>query len=143
MIISSTEYASLLQNIARDVHTPRDAQVFCPHVEWLKPFGDFLLSRHLKGECEKFDCDDFSLDAIDEATKMFNRNDQIKGCGHTFGYAEVWIGLDGLNGVPGPGFHATNIVLCAGKLLYLFEPQTGLFTAYTPDLDCIISWVWM
>ena len=143
MIISSTEYAEILQPIAKSVHTPRDAQLFCPSVEWLKPFGEFLLEKHRQGKREKYDCDDFTLDAVVEATNAFNQNQQINDSGHSFGYVELWIGLDGLNGVPGPGFHATNIVLCSNRTIYLFEPQTGLFCPFDDGLDCVLSWVWM
>ena len=143
MIIGSTEYAEILQPISKSVHTPRDAKLFCPSPKWLPKFGAFLLDKHRQGKREKYDCDDFALDAVVEATNAFNQNKQIDDCGHSFGYVELWIGASGLNGLPGPGFHAENIVLCSDRVIYLFEPQTGLFTAWNSELDCMLSWVWM
>jgi hypothetical protein len=102
---------------------------------------------------EKFDCDDFADEAEIEATlaelaeyvigmvrglrakmsvkaavRSLVANPELQGCGVAFHYCEITL-REGrsLNGVPGPGRHATNLVRTPTGWFF-FEPQNSQLT---------------
>jgi hypothetical protein len=131
-----------------------DSRYYCPHVDWLKEFGRFLVYSKPQYEAEKSDCDDFSLWAKEQATEALRKNGKIKNCGHTFAMCGLTIGMglteDGVAtffGLGGPCAHAANIVRCSNGLWYFFEPQKGEYDLVSKMLDnnavsnCSIVWL--
>ena len=144
-----------------DVKIFRDANYFLPSREWLgNTFAPFLKSEfwayqraYIKS---KFDCEDFAFEAqleadidryvqsraakfaLKAATRSLVANSEIGDAGHAFLYVEV--GLypgKSLNGVAGPGGHATNLCLHPDGSATLFEPQNSFLTDAVQALDPI------
>lgn len=136
MILTSSKLVTELHELGvQIVANPRDAQFYCPEIEWLKKFGSYFskeIARH-PWIAEKFDCDDFSIRAIDRATESLVKAKNINDCGHTFCYACIEISGN-IFDVKGPATHAVNFVRCTDAWYY-FEPQRGQSLPLQPLLD--------
>ena len=126
------------------VEGPRDAMVMLPHREWLDEFGRYLEAGNPRYASGRWDCDDFAMRAVTEASLALAGQEGLE-CGHAFLVCTVVI-IEGceLNGVGG-GAHATNLVKCADGAWYFFEPQNGKVTEWKAAVDAIgeLSFAWV
>ena len=127
MILTADEYFSTILDCGfASVTVARDRRVFCPSLDWVREFGSWLVAHAKPYQAEKYDCDDFAEWGKVCATEALFQNVSITDAGHSFFIADVVIGSGcHLNGIPGPGVHATNACLGNDSILYLCEPQTG------------------
>ena len=132
MIIDSFAYRKELEDLGSTCNRPRDRNLFCPSLEWIKQFGFYLDGIRDLGQPEAWDCDDFSLWAVVEASKACHAAAVHQGfgnIGHTFCFMEVnlWGPMNGIEPDTIPLAHAINVVKTNRNELLFFEPQSGQF----------------
>lgn len=117
------------------VMTVRDRSYFAPARSWLGKFAKLLAKNPpVEYARESFDCDEFAMWAVLEASKALYRNPDLRGrVSHTLIQAWLRIG-SGLNGIPGPGAHATILCYCNDEEWYWLEPQNGKITKHDESL---------
>lgn len=104
----------------------RDARVACPSEAWLKQFySDVLKPCTHTWTTEKFDCDDFSIRAVDRATECLVQTADLSECGH--GICISYIHVRGNLANVTDTNHACNIIRLDDRWVF-FEPQNGIIT---------------
>lgn len=121
------------------VEGPNDARVFCPSTDWLQKFGTFIWQTKPQFNPRRYDCEDHSIRALNEATEAFQAaalDTYPEDCGHGFGLCKIGISFTGdLMGVPGGAIpHRLNIVRTATGLVF-FEPQQGAYCDAKTAID--------
>ncbi len=136
MIIGSGQFREEVEGLGFECWLPRDREVYCPSMEWVKGFGEYLVLGRKAGVGECWDCDDFAMEAVAEASEAC-RYGAIR-VGHTFVYCTVrmWGELNGIE-VEGDQIvgHATNLVRLNGGEFVFFEPQNGRITDARVAID--------
>jgi hypothetical protein len=142
MIIDSQQAIQELYSFSliREVEKPRDSKIYCLSEEWLPEFVDYLLRTRKRFLAEKYDCDDFALDAVVKATECLYESEAIKDCGHSICYASLFHRTLG-------GNHAMNLIRTEHEWK-LLEPQTGQYWSLESQLNpdgpiAVIYWVWL
>jgi len=137
MTIPSAQLLSEVSALGFSCWQPRDAQIFCPSESWLVEFGDFLKANNLLAQRESWDCDDYALSAVSEASIACRA--AALDCGHSFVYCTVrlWGALNGLD-VPWGSGHACDLVRLDSGVYVFFEPQNGTFSDAKTALDSLV-----
>lgn len=124
----TTEPAEKIQSELQEfgfaiVLPPRDANLALPSTEFLAQLFDWVKDMMPKYAKESWDCDDFAMRMVTEASILLTKLNP--GCGHSIFYCTLRIveGCD-LNGIAG-GAHATCIVKTSDRGWVFFEPQNG------------------
>ena len=114
--------------------SPRDREIYCPSSEWLTEFGAYLLRHRMQSERDSWDCDDYALQAVSEASVACRSAGT--GTGHSVVYCTVrlWGPLLGVEAPWGSG-HALNLVRLDGGSYVFFEPQNGTYCDAKNALD--------
>lgn len=125
MKITATQIVGELAELGIFPEALCDEFYFCPSLEWLQEYIHwFWQNNPYKYKKEKFDCDNFAKRAWAQADESLQENRDIQDCDHTFCMVKLNL-LKTLNGVSGPGYHATNMVRCSNNIWYFAEPQSG------------------
>lgn len=128
MIIPAKQFLTEVQALGFNCWGPRDREVFCPSESWLADFGLYLNDTRLAPQLDSWDCDDYALQAVAEASVACR--EASLSVGHSFVYCTVrlWGPLNGIDLDPqNITGHATNLVrLNTGQYVF-FEPQNGSF----------------
>ena len=137
MTISSSQFLTEVTALGFSCWEPRDAQIYCPQESWLQEFGEFLNANNLLAQKEAWDCDDYALAAVSEAS-IACRSAAL-GTGHSFVYCSIrlWGPLNGLDAPWGSG-HACNLVRLDSGVYVFFEPQNGTFSDAKTALDSLV-----
>lgn len=124
--IIALDYLSELQTLGFKCWAPRDSGLWCPVQEWLDDFAEYLVENHDSAAKEAWDCDDYALHAVVQAS-IACRLAEVE-CGHTFVYCTVrlWGELNGVKPNDSIG-HALNLVRLDDDRLLFFEPQNGRY----------------
>jgi hypothetical protein len=142
------------------IKSPKDAQIFCPDLKWIEKFCKYLQRRNIQRPYRKesYDCDDYALDAMVQATEALCASNEIKDCTHSVSYAEVllvpdgmrlyyslFFGIDRTDLTSSVSAHALDFVRCANGKWYGIEPHANrpidLDTLW-PTFDwCIYVWL--
>lgn len=134
MILTGFEFLAEVTALGFACWAPRDKSVFCPSADWLRDFGAYLLAHRLPSETDSWDCDDYALQAVSEASIACRSAGT--GTGHTFVYCTVklWGPLNGVEAPWGSG-HALNLVRLDSGSYVFFEPQNGEFCDAKMQID--------
>lgn len=126
MIISASQFLAEVTEIGFSCWQPRDKEIFCPSEDWLREFGSYLLQTRVQSARESWDCDDYALHAVVEASVACRA--AALGTGHSFVYCtlKMFGQLNGIDAEWGSG-HAGNLVRLDSGSYVFFEPQTGQF----------------
>lgn len=132
--IPALDYLAELQALGFKCWAPRDDVLFCPAREWLDNFAEYLQETLAVGSKEAWDCDDYALNAVVQASIACK--DAELDSGHTFIYVTVrlWGDLLGVSATNLVG-HALNLVRTDDGALWLFEPQNGRFCDAKVEID--------
>lgn len=134
MIIPASQFLEEVTALGFICWSPRDKNVFCPSSDWLREFGAYLLKHRLPYEIDSWDCDDYSLQAVSEASVACRLAGA--GNGHTFVYCtmQLWGPINGVDAPFGSG-HACNLVRLDTGAYVFFEPQNGEFCDAKTQID--------
>lgn len=129
MTIKGSDFRKEVEALGFSCWEPRDKVLFCPSSGWLKDFSEYLLENRAPGLDEAWDCDDYALEAVAQASVACRESS--KDTGHTFVYCTVrlWSELNGVmpkdDQIIG---HACNLVRTESGAMVFFEPQNGRMT---------------
>lgn len=138
MTIPSNDFLLEVTALGFACWNPRDAQIYCPSEDWLVEFGDFLKANNLLSQRESWDCDDYALAAVTEAS-IACRSAAL-GSGHSFVYCTIrlWGALNGYD-APWGSLHACNLVRLDSGVYVFFEPQNGTFSDAKAAIDSLVA----
>ena len=124
MIIPASQSLAEVSALGFICWSPRDKTILCPSAEWLTEFGSYLVLHRMQSDRDSWDCDDYALQAVAEASVACRSAGT--GTGHSFVYCTVrlWGPLNGVEAPWGSG-HALNLVRLDGGSYVFFEPQNG------------------
>lgn len=141
MTITASQFLIEVRELGFECWGPRDKNIYCPSRDWLEDFAEYLLENRISGAAESWDCDDYALEAVAQASiACFNASIQA---GHSFVYCTVrlWSALNGIEPeVDQITGHALNLVRLDSGDYFLFEPQNGSMTnAKQAIAECVVA----
>lgn len=125
-IIESNKLVVELYELNIPVTRPWDANAYCPSVQWLKDFGEWLKENKRPYVDVKYKCKHFALWGILQAADSIIQRRDIQDAMPAIFYCSVHIN-NVLLGIQGPVQHANCLVRCDDYNWYFLEPQTGLY----------------
>ncbi len=125
LILPSGTLRNELVNYFDLISPPRDKNMVCPTLAWLRRFARWCRANPWQYISETADCDKAAIHAVYAAGECTRKNKALWGNGYAVLYCVVRIAnAKTLNGI-GAGEHATNLVRTAEDGWYFLDRQTA------------------